>query len=144
MAISPQKISEIFENLNVSSNNVTTQSNSRLTREQKHALQLEADACSIYIGNISLDTTPEEIDEHFKSCGVIKRITMLYDKNTGPSIGYAYVEFDSIDSRDKALDFNGTNLRQHVISVERKRTNIPNYKQNTSNNTDSGTENKNT
>lgn len=124
-SISPQKISEIFENLHVGGN--TNAGTPRMTREQKQAQQLEADACSIFVSNISLDATPEEIDDHFQDCGIIKRITMLYDKKTGPSEGYAYVEFDSIDSRDKALRYNGSSFLNSKIGVQKKRTNVPNY-----------------
>ncbi|KAL3232962.1 Uncharacterized protein RNJ44_04878 [Nakaseomyces bracarensis] len=123
--ISPQKISELFENLNVGG--TTNQNVSRMTREQKHAQQLEADACSIFISNISLVATPEEIDEYFHDCGTIKRITMLYDKKTGPNDGYAYLEFDSVESRDKALKYDGKIFLNNKIGVQKKRTNVPNF-----------------
>lgn len=122
--ISRQKISEIFDNLHVGGNNNLP---SRMTREQKQTQQQEADACSIFISNISLDATPEEIDDHFRNCGPVKRITMLYDKKTGPIEGHAYVEFDSVDSRDKALRYDGTTLLDSRIGVQKKRTNVPSY-----------------
>jgi len=33
--------------------------------------------------------TPEELQNHFKDCGVINRITILCDKYTGQPKGYA-------------------------------------------------------
>lgn len=43
---------------------------------------MEADKRSIYIGNVDYGATPEELQEHFKSCGSIARITIMVDKFT--------------------------------------------------------------
>ncbi|KAG8907056.1 hypothetical protein FRB99_005433 [Tulasnella sp. 403] len=51
------------------------------------------DARSVYVGNVDYGATPEEIQQHFASCGSINRVTILCDKFTGNPKGYAYVEF---------------------------------------------------
>jgi polyadenylate-binding protein 2 len=38
----------------------------------------------------------EELKEHFKECGEIKRITIPVDKTTGRAKGFAYIEFESL------------------------------------------------
>jgi polyadenylate-binding protein 2 len=43
----------------------------------------EADGRSVYVGNVDYGSTPEELQEHFNSCGTINRITILCDKYTG-------------------------------------------------------------
>jgi polyadenylate-binding protein 2 len=43
----------------------------------------EIDSRSIYIGNVDYSTTPEELQQHFQSCGTIQRVTILCDKHTG-------------------------------------------------------------
>ncbi|QLL33994.1 hypothetical protein HG536_0F03190 [Torulaspora globosa] len=98
------------------------------SREERYAAQVEADSRSIFVGNITSEITPEIIEEHFKNCGNIKRITLLYDKNTGAPKGYAYVEFNSIEEQRKALEYNGSNLKETVITVYKKRTNLPGYR----------------
>merc|ERR1719356_2398521 len=53
----------------------------------------EVDKRSVYVGNVDYGSTPEELQEHFKSCGQINRITILVDKFTGSPKGFAYIEF---------------------------------------------------
>lgn len=107
--------------------NVEVKGPPKLSREEKYILQIEADACSIFVGNIASDVTPEIIEEHFAECGEIKRITLLHDKHTGVPKGYAYVQFESADVQEKALRLNGTVLKGNKINVYKKRTNFPGY-----------------
>merc|ERR1719157_60696 len=48
----------------------------------------EVDKRSVYIGSVDYGSTPEELQEHFKSCGIINRITILVDKFTGSPKGF--------------------------------------------------------
>jgi polyadenylate-binding protein 2 len=41
------------------------------------------DQRSVYIGNVDYSATPEDVSNHFASCGVINRVTILCDKFTG-------------------------------------------------------------
>ncbi|CCF60472.1 hypothetical protein KAFR_0K01170 [Kazachstania africana CBS 2517] len=91
----------------------------------KMAVQRDADSKSIFVRNIHSDTTPEIIEEHFKECGSIKRITILCNKSTNKFNGYAYIEFDSREKREQALLLDNTELNGCKISVLRKRTNRP-------------------
>lgn len=43
----------------------------------------EVDSRSIYVGNVDYGATPEEVQQHFQSCGTINRVTILCDKFTG-------------------------------------------------------------
>lgn len=43
----------------------------------------EIDSRSVYIGNVDYASTPEELQQHFQSCGVINRITIICDKFSG-------------------------------------------------------------
>lgn len=100
------------------------------TKDEKYALQVEADSRSIFVGNIPPEVTPEIIEEHFQTCGILKRITLLYDKNTGAPKGYAYVEFEDQSAQERALAFNGTELKGRSVNVYKKRTNLPGYHRN--------------
>lgn len=99
----------------------------RLTKEERYILQVETDSRSIFVGNITSDATPEIIEEHFHTCGTPKRITLLYDKNTGVPKGYAYVEFEDQLSRERALVYNGSEMKGRTLNVYKKRTNLPAY-----------------
>ncbi len=54
----------------------------------------ETDKRSVYVGNVDYGATPEELQEHFKSCGAINRITIMVDKFTCCPKGFAYMEFN--------------------------------------------------
>jgi polyadenylate-binding protein 2 len=47
----------------------------------------DIDARSIFVGNVDYAATPEEIQNHFRSCGSINRVTILLDKHTGSPKG---------------------------------------------------------
>merc|ERR1712063_93988 len=51
------------------------------------------DARSVFVGNVDYSTTAEELQAHFKSCGVIQRVTIQRDHFTSHPKGFAYVEF---------------------------------------------------
>jgi len=90
----------------------------------------EVDKRSVYIGNVDYGSTPEEVQEHFKSCGQINRITIMVDKTTGHPKGFAYVEFADEQSVQNSLLLNGSLFRGRQLKVIQKRTNVPgwNYK----------------
>ncbi|OLY84873.1 Polyadenylate-binding protein 2 [Smittium mucronatum] len=88
-------------------------------------LRDEADSRSLYIGNVDYSTTPEELQAHFHSCGLINRVTILCDKWTGHPKGFAYIEFADKSSVSLAMQFEGSLLHGRPLKVSPKRTNIP-------------------
>mmetsp|Transcript_87261 Transcript_87261/g.191786 ORF Transcript_87261/g.191786 Transcript_87261/m.191786 type:complete len:197 (-) Transcript_87261:225-815(-) len=88
----------------------------------------EADKRSVYVGNVDYAATPEELQEHFKSCGGINRITILIDKFSGTPKGYAYIEFCDDEGVHNAVMLNGSLFRGRQLKVCQKRTNTPGIK----------------
>ncbi|KHG13063.1 Polyadenylate-binding 2 [Gossypium arboreum] len=72
--------------------------------------------------------TPEEVQQHFQSCGTVNRVTILTDKFGQPK-GFAYVEFVEVDAVQNALLLNESELHGRQLKVSAKRTNIPGMKQ---------------
>ncbi|ODV61092.1 polyadenylate-binding protein, partial [Ascoidea rubescens DSM 1968] len=112
------------------SSNSTNESNEgsgdkrvQLTPEE----QQEIDSRSVYVGNVDYSSTPEQLEEFFHNCGVINRITILYNKYTGYPRGYAYIEFAKKESVPKALDLADQEFRGRKLIVSEKRTNVPGY-----------------
>merc|ERR1719226_322193 len=87
----------------------------------------EIDKRSVYAGNVDYGSTPEELQEHFKSCGQINRITILVDKWTGSPKGFAYIEFADEQSVQNSLLLNGSLFRGRQLKVIQKRTNVPGF-----------------
>jgi len=85
----------------------------------------DVDRRSVYVGNVDYGATPEEIQEHFKACGAINRITILVDKFSGSPKGYAYVEFAGEQGVSNAVLLNDSLFRGRQLKVLSKRTNIP-------------------
>lgn len=88
----------------------------------------EADARSVYVGNVDYSCTPEEVQQHFQSCGTVNRVTILTDKFGQPK-GYAYVEFLEVEAVQNALLLNESELHGRPLKVSAKRTNVPGMKQ---------------
>jgi len=87
----------------------------------------EIDKRSVYVGSVDYGSTPEELQEHFKSCGQINRITILVDKYTGSPKGFAYIEFSDEQSVQNSLLLNGSLFRGRQLKVIQKRTNVPGW-----------------
>ncbi|KAL6980944.1 Polyadenylate-binding protein 1, variant 2 [Sarracenia purpurea var. burkii] len=88
----------------------------------------EVDSRSIYVGNVDYSCTPEEVQQHFQSCGTVNRVTILTDKFGQPK-GFAYVEFVEIEAVQNALLLNESELHGRQLKVSAKRTNVPGMKQ---------------
>jgi len=86
---------------------------------------VDVDRRSVYVGNVDYGATPEEIQEHFKACGAINRITILVDKFSGCPKGFAYVEFQDEQSVFNAVLLNESLFRARQLKVIQKRTNVP-------------------
>ncbi|KAF7842989.1 polyadenylate-binding protein 2-like isoform X1 [Senna tora] len=73
---------------------------------------------------VDYSCTPEEVQQHFQSCGTVNRITIRTDKFGQPK-GYAYVEFLEAEAVQEALLLNESELHGRQL----KRTNLPGMKQ---------------
>ncbi|XP_038971551.1 polyadenylate-binding protein 3-like isoform X2 [Phoenix dactylifera] len=88
----------------------------------------EIDCHSIFVGNVDYVCSPEEVQQHFQSCGTINRVKILAN-SLGQPKGYAYVEFVEVDAAQNALLLNETELHGRPLRVLPKRINIPGMKQ---------------
>ncbi|XP_020695771.1 polyadenylate-binding protein 2 isoform X1 [Dendrobium catenatum] len=88
----------------------------------------EVDCRSVFVGNVDYACTPEEVQQHFQSCGTVNRVTILTDKFGQPK-GFAYVEFVELEAIQEALNLNESDLHGRQLKVLPKRTNVPGFKQ---------------
>ncbi|EER01231.1 Polyadenylate-binding protein, putative [Perkinsus marinus ATCC 50983] len=106
---------------------VSDHENAEMTAEQQAAQSQEQDKRSVYVGSVDYGAAPEELQEHFKSCGPIQRITIMVDKYSGHPKGFAYIEFGDEAAVQNALLLNDTMFRGRQLKVLQKRTNLPGY-----------------
>ena len=75
---------------------------------------------NIFVGNLSLEVTEEELRQEFTAFGEVMSVTMMNDKyiGSGQQRGYAYVEM-KLQSEGKAAisNLHRKNLRQMTINV---------------------------
>ncbi|MDR1031893.1 MAG: RNA-binding protein [Holosporales bacterium] len=72
----------------------------------------------IYIGNISYSTTENDLASLFGQCGKVVSATVIKDRYTGRSKGFGFVEFDSNDSANAAVEkFNSYDLGGRQLRV---------------------------
>jgi len=83
----------------------------------------EADARSIFVGNVDYGATAEELESHFHGIGSINRVTILCDKYTGHPKGFAYIEFADKEAVSAATAFDGSLFRARQLQISTKRTN---------------------
>jgi len=58
---------------------------------------------SIYVGNLSFQVTPEDMQEVFKDYGTVKRITLPKDRETGRMRGFGFVEMSTDAEEEGAI-----------------------------------------
>jgi len=75
---------------------------------------------NIYVGNLSLDVTGEELRREFITFGEVLSVTIMNDKyiGSGQSKGYGFVEMPSHSEGQAAITaLNGKILRHRMIDV---------------------------
>jgi RNA recognition motif-containing protein len=78
----------------------------------------------LYVGNLSYDTTEDEIRNLFAQAGTVSEVALIKDRDTGTSKGFAFVTMSSQDEAKKAIEqFNGKTLgnRELTVNVARPR-----------------------
>uniref|UniRef100_A0A7E4UZ27 RRM domain-containing protein n=1 Tax=Panagrellus redivivus TaxID=6233 RepID=A0A7E4UZ27_PANRE len=85
----------------------------------------EIDARSVYVGGVEYAATKELLEEHFRGCGAVNRVSIMRDQYTGHPKGYAYIEFDEVNGASNAVHLTDTLFLGRQIKVSLKRTNKP-------------------
>ena len=57
----------------------------------------------LYVGNLNFQTTEDELKNVFAEVGVPSRVTVIRDKFTNQSRGFAFVEIDDAALASKAI-----------------------------------------
>jgi RNA recognition motif-containing protein len=78
---------------------------------------------NIYVGNLSRQTSPDELRSAFEAHGQVANINIITDKYTGDSRGFAFVEMPTQAEAEAAItNLNGTELNGRTLNVNEARS----------------------
>jgi RNA recognition motif-containing protein len=72
----------------------------------------------LYVGNLPKSTTGKELDTLFAQAGDVTAISIVTDRQSGGSKGYAFITMSAQSEADKAISmFNTYSLDDHPLKV---------------------------
>lgn len=76
----------------------------------------------IYVGNLSFDTSEEDLKNAFESFGQVEEAKIIFDRYTGQSRGFGFVEMSDAESATKAInEMNEKELQGRQLKVNEAR-----------------------
>ena len=83
----------------------------------------EAISSKLFVGNLSYDTTQDEIEALFTEVGDIKEVFLPADRMTGRPRGFAFVEYeDELNAAEAIRKFDGHDLKGRTLRVSEAST----------------------
>src|SRR5580698_1525772 len=73
---------------------------------------------NIYVGNLPHRTTEAELRAAFEAHGAVEKVSLVTDRETGRSRGFAFVEMTDSGEADKAIAaLNGSDLGGRALKI---------------------------
>ena len=80
----------------------------------------------LYVGNLSFNTTENELQELFSQAGTVQEVSLMQDKFTGKSRGFAFVTMGSEEDAQNAISkLNGQTVEGRPLTVNEARPREP-------------------
>ena len=77
---------------------------------------------NIFVGNLSFNTSEDELRQIFEAYGQVERVSILTDRETGRSRGFGFVEMTNPEEGEKAITgLNGSQFGGRTINVNEAR-----------------------
>ena len=72
----------------------------------------------LYVGNLAFQTTSQELQQLFGQAGTVNSASVVEDRDTGRSRGFAFVEMSSAEEATSAIaQFNGKEVGGRALKV---------------------------
>ena len=72
----------------------------------------------LFVGSLSFEMTDLDLEDLFKQYGEVLSARVITDRDTGRSRGFGFVEMNSDNSAQSAIDaLNGTEVKGRAINV---------------------------
>ena len=73
---------------------------------------------NLYVGNLPHSTTEADLRSVFAAHGAVEKVSVVMDRDTGRSRGFAFVEMTDASEADKAIAaLNGTELGGRALTI---------------------------
>ena len=80
----------------------------------------------LYVGNLSFNTTENELQELFAQAGTVQEVSLMQDKFTGKSRGFAFITMGSDEDAQNAISkLNGQTVEGRPLTVNEARPREP-------------------
>lgn len=77
---------------------------------------------NIFVGNLSYQTTQEDLYAAFAAYGAVERVNIITDRDSGQPRGFAFVEMtESRDAQTAISQLNGAELNGRALNVNEAR-----------------------
>jgi cold-inducible RNA-binding protein len=77
---------------------------------------------NIFVGNVSFQTSEQQIRSLFETHGTVDRVNVVTDRDTGQARGFAFVEMGNSSEADQAIAaLNGTDVDGRTLNVNEAR-----------------------
>jgi len=77
---------------------------------------------NIFVGNLDFAATESSVKSLFDAYGNVERVSVVTDRDTGRSRGFAFVEMTDAGEADQAIAaLNGSNLDGRALNVNEAR-----------------------
>jgi RNA recognition motif-containing protein len=73
---------------------------------------------NLYVGNLPHSTTEADLRSAFEAHGAVQKVSMVTDRDTGRSRGFAFVEMADAGEADRAVAaLNGSQLGGRTLTI---------------------------
>lgn len=79
-------------------------------------------AKKLYVGNLAFQTTSQDLQQLFAQAGTVESASVIEDRDTGQSKGFAFVEMSTEEEAAAAIEqFNGREVAGRTLKVNEAR-----------------------
>ena len=76
----------------------------------------------LFVGNLSFNTTENELQDLFATCGSVSEVNLITDRMSGRSKGFAFVTMGTPEEAQSAIEsLNGKNINGRDMNVSEAR-----------------------
>lgn len=80
----------------------------------------------LYVGNLSFATSSQDLQDLFSQVGTVESASVVEDRETGRSRGFAFVEMSSKEEGEAAInEFNGKEIGGRALKVNEAKPREP-------------------